>query len=225
MNPDQLFNHLLRNDRVGEPDKAIDDRLRHYDNWLAARNLANEASDESVQALLSAVRNRYEIARRWYRLKAQLLGIDLVWFGVMIGMNLQTSFLTPPFGFALFYLRGITDSLFKNGSLPRKVLSSDIYLGAIPWVMLQLLLVVIVIFVPQTVTFLLDEEVKVDLDKVQIEAPVEEMAPVPSTEDMNDLFNETPAEPAAAPASAPQRLPTTIELLLSPSPARGRGPG
>src|ERR671916_698602 len=64
-----IFNTLLH-------DKAVDDRLRHYDNWLAARNLANEASDESVQALLSAVRDRYEIPRRWYRLKAQLLGID-----------------------------------------------------------------------------------------------------------------------------------------------------
>jgi oligoendopeptidase F len=64
-----IFNTLLH-------DKAVDDRLRHYDNWLAARNLSNEASDESVQALLSAVRNRYEIPRRWYRLKARLLGID-----------------------------------------------------------------------------------------------------------------------------------------------------
>jgi oligoendopeptidase F len=57
-------------------DKATDDRLRSYENWLAARNLANEASDESVQALISAVRGRYELARRWYRLKAKLLGID-----------------------------------------------------------------------------------------------------------------------------------------------------
>jgi oligoendopeptidase F len=57
-------------------DKATDDRLRSYDNWLAARNLSNEASDESVQALVSAVRGRYELARRWYRLKAKLLGID-----------------------------------------------------------------------------------------------------------------------------------------------------
>lgn len=134
---------------------------------------------------------------------ADKMGINLIWFGVLLCVNMQTSFMHPPFGFALFYLRGISDSLFKNGSLPRKVLSSDIYMGAIPWVMLQLLLVVIVIFVPQTVTFLLDEEVKVDLDKVQIEAPVEETAPEPSTEDMSDLFNETPAEPAAAPASAP----------------------
>jgi oligoendopeptidase F len=64
-----VFNTLLH-------DKAIDDRLRKYPNWLAARNLANEASDESVQALLTAVRDRYELPRRWYRLKAQLLGID-----------------------------------------------------------------------------------------------------------------------------------------------------
>ena len=57
-------------------DKSVDDRLRRYPNWLAARNLANEASDESVQALVEAVRGRYELARRWYRLKAGLLGID-----------------------------------------------------------------------------------------------------------------------------------------------------
>jgi oligoendopeptidase F len=57
-------------------DKSVDDRLRRYPNWLAARNLANEASDESVQALIEAVRGRYELARRWYRLKAGLLGID-----------------------------------------------------------------------------------------------------------------------------------------------------
>ncbi|HSZ69611.1 MAG TPA: M3 family oligoendopeptidase [Solirubrobacteraceae bacterium] len=57
-------------------DKGVDDRLRRYPNWLAARNLANEASDESVRALIEAVRGRYELARRWYRLKARLLGIE-----------------------------------------------------------------------------------------------------------------------------------------------------
>jgi len=57
-------------------DKSVDDRLRRYPNWLAARNLANEASDESVAALVEAVRGRYELARRWYRLKADLLGIE-----------------------------------------------------------------------------------------------------------------------------------------------------
>jgi oligoendopeptidase F len=63
------FNTLLA-------DKMVDDRLRKYPNWLAARNLSNEASDESVQALVEAVRNRYELPRRWYRLKAQMLGLD-----------------------------------------------------------------------------------------------------------------------------------------------------
>ncbi len=57
-------------------DKMVDDRLRRYPHWLASRNLSNEASDESVQALIEAVRSRYEIPRRWYRLKAQLLGLD-----------------------------------------------------------------------------------------------------------------------------------------------------
>ena len=64
-----VFNTLLG-------DKATKDRLRDYPHWLASRNLANEASDESVQALIDAVADRYELARRWYRLKARLLGLD-----------------------------------------------------------------------------------------------------------------------------------------------------
>jgi oligoendopeptidase F len=66
-----LFNTLLA-------DKATDDRLRRYPSWLAARNLSNEAGDESVQALIEAVRGRYEIARRWYRLKARLLDVERI---------------------------------------------------------------------------------------------------------------------------------------------------
>ncbi|SFC63124.1 TRAP transporter, DctM subunit [Polaromonas sp. OV174] len=99
---------------------------------------------------------------------AQKLGIDLVWFGVLICVNMQTSFMHPPFGFSLFYLRGISDTLHKEGKLPHKVQSRDIYLGAIPWVFMQLILVAVVIFVPQTVTFFLDKEVVVDTDKVQL---------------------------------------------------------
>jgi len=64
-----VFNTLLG-------DKATKDRLRTYSHWLASRNLANEASDESVEALVDAVVSRYELARRWYRLKARLLGLD-----------------------------------------------------------------------------------------------------------------------------------------------------
>jgi len=57
-------------------DKSVEDRLRSYPNWLASRNLANEASDESVMALIEAVRRRYDIPQRWYVLKAKLLGIE-----------------------------------------------------------------------------------------------------------------------------------------------------
>jgi oligoendopeptidase F len=64
-----IFNTLMH-------DKAVDDRLRSYPSWLSSRNLSNEASDESVQALVDAVRARNDIPRRWYRLKAQLLGVD-----------------------------------------------------------------------------------------------------------------------------------------------------
>jgi oligoendopeptidase F len=64
-----IFNTLLL-------DKAVDDRLRKYPTWLASRNLANEASDESVQALVEAVKANYDLPQRWYRLKARLLGID-----------------------------------------------------------------------------------------------------------------------------------------------------
>jgi hypothetical protein len=82
----------------------------------------------------------------------------------MICVNMQTSFMHPPFGFALFYLRGISDTLFKNGALPKKVESSDIYLGAIPWVLMQLVLVAIVIFFPQTVTVFLDKPKAIDAE-------------------------------------------------------------
>jgi oligoendopeptidase F len=64
-----VFNTLLA-------DKATKDRLRSYPHWLASRNLANEASDESVAALIEAVQSRYDLARRWYELKAGLLGLD-----------------------------------------------------------------------------------------------------------------------------------------------------
>ncbi|HWE34906.1 MAG TPA: M3 family oligoendopeptidase [Solirubrobacteraceae bacterium] len=57
-------------------DKSIEDRLRSYPSWIASRNLANEASDESVAALIEAVRARYDVPQRWYRLKAQLIGVD-----------------------------------------------------------------------------------------------------------------------------------------------------
>ncbi len=77
---------------------------------------------------------------------ATVLGIDMVWFGVMIGMNLQTSFLTPPFGFALFYLRGVC---------PPEVSTMSIYKGAIPFIGIQLLGLVLICVFPELVTVLI----------------------------------------------------------------------
>ena len=64
-----IFNTLLH-------DKAVDDRLRGHPTWLSSRNLSNEATDESVQALVEAVRGRFDIAHRWYALKAKVLGVE-----------------------------------------------------------------------------------------------------------------------------------------------------
>jgi tripartite ATP-independent transporter DctM subunit len=110
---------------------------------------------------------------------AHKLGIDMVWFGVMLCVNMQTSFMHPPFGFALFYLRGIADQAQRTGAILKPVLSRDIYLGAIPWVVMQLVLVVVVIAWPQSVTYWLEKEVAVDLDKVKLEAPAIEEEPEP----------------------------------------------
>jgi TRAP-type mannitol/chloroaromatic compound transport system permease large subunit len=134
---------------------------------------------------------------------AAKMGINMIWFGVLLCVNMQTSFMHPPFGFALFYLRGIADSLYKSGTLKERVKSSDIYMGSIPWVVLQLILVVIVIFLPQTVTVFLDKEKKIDVDKLQIEIPAdasqEEQKGSGSPFGGEPPKDETPAE---APADA-----------------------
>jgi tripartite ATP-independent transporter DctM subunit len=74
-----------------------------------------------------------------------LLGVDPVWLGVMVGVNLQTSFLTPPFGFALFYLRGVA---------PNNVSTGMIYRGALPFVALQVMAIALLFIFPQVVTWL-----------------------------------------------------------------------
>jgi len=105
----------------------------------------------------------------------------LVWFGVMLCVNLQTSFMHPPFGFALFYLRGVA---------PKEVKSSDIYWGALPWVGLQLILVALVIAFPKQVTMFLDEPQTVDLDKVKIELQ-SDTDPAKSLQDENEEIQKS----------------------------------
>ncbi|MFC5391143.1 TRAP transporter large permease [Bosea vestrisii] len=84
---------------------------------------------------------------------AAKLDINLIWFGLLICANIQTSFMHPPFGFALFYLRGIA---------PPTVKSRDIYLGSIPWIVLQLILVALMIAFPEMVTYWLDKPKMID---------------------------------------------------------------
>src|SRR5262249_14859146 len=97
----------------------------------------------------------------------------LIWFGVMLCVNVQTSFMHPPFGFALFYLRSVA---------PKDVKSSDIYWGSIPWAVLQLIMPWGVIAFPHTVTYFLDAPSDIDPNKVKIEiqAPPGDEAPPPS---------------------------------------------
>jgi hypothetical protein len=114
---------------------------------------------------------------------------------VLLCVNMQTSFMHPPFGFALFYLRGIADQIYKSGAIAKPIQSRDIYLGAIPWVVMQLMLVAVVIFWPQSVTYWLDKEETVDVDKVKIEMPVDD-----SGGTADPVMPDQPADAASVPA-------------------------
>jgi tripartite ATP-independent transporter DctM subunit len=86
---------------------------------------------------------------------AQNLGIDLIWLGVIIGVNLQTSFLTPPFGFALFYLRSVAAKVPYLDKVTGKkmdgIRTAEIYKGAIPFIIIQVSMIFVVVFFPQIV--------------------------------------------------------------------------
>jgi TRAP-type mannitol/chloroaromatic compound transport system permease large subunit len=106
---------------------------------------------------------------------AEKLGIDLIWFGVLLGVNMQTSFMHPPFGFALFYLRSVApirESVDRvTGKLIAPVTTAQIYWGAIPFVVMQLVMVGVLIAFPELVLSSLDRGPKVDPSKIQIEVP------------------------------------------------------
>ncbi|MDC8758650.1 TRAP transporter large permease [Janthinobacterium fluminis] len=112
---------------------------------------------------------------------ANKLGIDLIWFGVLLGVNMQTSFMHPPFGFALFYLRSVA---------PKEVKTSDIYWGAIPFVCIQVIMVGLIIAFPGLVSV----EKKVDMKEqieLRIEAPANYDTPAPADAKKGD--DEAPA--------------------------------
>ncbi|MBA3772203.1 MAG: TRAP transporter large permease subunit [Ramlibacter sp.] len=104
---------------------------------------------------------------------AEKLGIDLVWFGVLLAVNMQTSFMHPPFGFALFYLRSVApDKEYKDritGKMTPPVTTMQIYWGAVPFVLIQIVMVSLIIVFPGIVSSGLDKAEAVDLNKVQIQ--------------------------------------------------------
>src|SRR5690348_16048034 len=106
---------------------------------------------------------------------AEKLGIDLIWLGVLYGVNMQTSFMHPPFGFALFYLRSVAptrDQIDRiTGKLIAPVTTGQIYWGVVPFVCIQLIMVGLVIAFPQLVLAGLDSGPKLDPSKIQIEVP------------------------------------------------------
>ena len=106
---------------------------------------------------------------------AEHLGIDLIWFGVILGVNMQTSFMHPPFGFALFYLRSVAprDPYIDrvSGKRTEGITTGQIYWGAMPFVVLQLIMVLLVIFFPAMVMHYKGTGATVDPNKVKIEIP------------------------------------------------------
>jgi TRAP-type mannitol/chloroaromatic compound transport system permease large subunit len=139
----------------------------------------------------------------------------MIWFGVVIAMNLQTSFLTPPFGFALFYLRSVAPKMDYRDRITKAMIpavsTAQIYKGSIAFIVLQLIMVAVVIAFPKLVTDGIDEGVKVDADKA-----------------LEQLFNlETPSmgAPTGVPNPldplAPSAAPGSTLDPLAPAPAPG----
>lgn len=106
---------------------------------------------------------------------ANTLGIDLIWFGIIIGINLQTSFLTPPFGFALFYLRSIAPKKAWRDEVTGRVMPAvktlEIYKGALPYIVIQFVVIIVVIMNPGLVTRYKGDKVAVDPNSIEIIIP------------------------------------------------------
>jgi len=109
---------------------------------------------------------------------AEKLGVDLIWFGVLLGVNMQTSFMHPPFGFALFYLRSVAPARDYVDRITRKmtarVTTGQIYWGAVPFVLIQLIMVALIIAFPGLVSGGLAKKAAVNTEQMQIEVPAED---------------------------------------------------
>ena len=150
---------------------------------------------------------------------AEKLQIDLVWFGVMISMNLQTSFLTPPFGFALFYLRSVAAKAPYIDRVTDErisaVTTTQIYKGALVFIALQLLMLAMVIAFPGLVTNQIDKAPGVNLENIKLEAEQGGYGPAPpepslTPEPQPGSSMPTPEPPAAV---APQSEDPMAEVM------------
>ncbi|HET9578574.1 MAG TPA: TRAP transporter large permease subunit, partial [Usitatibacter sp.] len=130
---------------------------------------------------------------------ADKLGIDLIWFGVLLGVNMQTSFMHPPFGFALFYLRSVAPAREyidkATGKRTAPVTSAQIYWGAIPFVIIQVIMVGLLIVFPQMSLVYKAGQPVIDINKVKIEIPEEQ----PSAPAGEDLMKELGGKPDGTP--------------------------
>ncbi|AXK80632.1 C4-dicarboxylate ABC transporter [Pseudolabrys taiwanensis] len=112
---------------------------------------------------------------------AERLGIDLIWFGVILGVNMQTSFMHPPFGFALFYLRSVApkEAFIDRitGKRTEGVTTGQIYWGAVPFVIIQVIMVLLVIAFPAMVMHYKGVGATIDPNKVKIEIPQIDLPP------------------------------------------------
>ncbi|MGE3149226.1 MAG: TRAP transporter large permease subunit [Pseudorhodoplanes sp.] len=113
---------------------------------------------------------------------ADKLGIDLIWFGVMLGVNMQTSFMHPPFGFALFYLRSVAPKVAyadrMTGKLTQPVTTGQIYWGAVPFVIIQCIMVALIIAFPAMVMHYKGSSGAVDPSKINIEIQTPDLPPL-----------------------------------------------
>ncbi|WP_348704958.1 TRAP transporter large permease [Acidovorax soli] len=129
---------------------------------------------------------------------AEKLGIDLIWFGVLLGVNMQTSFMHPPFGFALFYLRSVAPDKAYQDKLTKKTIepvkTTQIYWGAVPFVIIQIIMVGLIIAFPNLVSGGLDKKEAVDMQ--QVERELEANLPPPEVQ----APEADPADPAASAA-------------------------
>jgi TRAP-type mannitol/chloroaromatic compound transport system permease large subunit len=143
---------------------------------------------------------------------ADKLGIDLIWFGVLLAVNMQTSFMHPPFGFALFYLRSVAPAkeyLDKvTGRKMAPITTGQIYWGAVPYVIIQLIMVTLVIAFPQMVMVYKDDAPTVDPSKIEINIPASDTGQAPGTD------TAEPPKEGGAPA-APAKSDDPLEQMLN----------